>query len=160
MNWLQKTSSGPYTRTLYHGTNKSFNSFDISFSGIRDYGDFGIGIYLTPSSTLAIMYADDAVNNNGGEPIIHVVKSNLQNVATTEELMEVIHSIEIPENKDLSDNKQSRSELDSKSITKRMLDLGFDGAIARGDRGEVVIYNSSALEIIRSLSPEEASFLP
>lgn len=159
MNWLQKIGGNPYNGTLYHGTNKSFTSFDISFAGARDWGDFGIGFYLSTSPGLAISYAHDAVKNNGGgEPIIYVIRTNLKNMATFDELMEVVRSFGFPKDKELTPGeKQTRPEVDSKSITARMVELGFDGARVGV---QVVVYDGSLLNIVRTVSPERAGYLP
>ncbi len=158
MNWLQKISGSPYNGTLYHGTNKTFESFDISFAGARDWGDFGIGFYFSTSPELAISYSYDAAKKSGGEPVIHVIKTNLKNVATFEELMEVIRSVGAPEEKDLTPGMaQTRSEAQSRGITERMLELGFDGAMVGQ---QMVVYDRASLNIIRSVSPDEARYLP
>ncbi len=173
MNWLQKTaspvsqsglkiSSGPYSGgSLYHGTNKTFDSFDMSFAGARDWGDFGVGIYLSNRSSLAITYAHEAVKNNGGgEPVIYVVKPNLSNVASFDELMEAIQSIEASPNEDYPAypaGGQPRSEVDSRTITQYMTSRGFDSAMVGQ---QVVVYDPSLLTVTRVLPAEDAWWLP
>lgn len=165
-SWLHrvalKVSSGPYSGgSLYHGTNKTFDSFDLSFAGARDWGDFGVGIYLSNRATLAISYAHEAVKNNGGgEPVIYVVKANLSNVASFEELMEAIRSIEAPLNEDFPAHPaggQPRSEADSRTITEYMINRGFDAAQVGV---QVVVYNPSLLSVTRVVSAEDAQWLP
>lgn len=164
-SWLrrvtQKVSSGPYSEgSLYHGTNKTFDSFDLSFAGARDWGDFGVGIYLSSRSSLAISYAHEAVKNGGGEPIIYVIKANLSNVASFDELMEAIRSIEVPLNEDFPAHPaggQPRSEADSRTITQYMTSHGFDAAMVGQ---QVVVYDPSLLSVTRVLSAEDAQWLP
>jgi len=163
MNWLCRITSGVYQGgSLYHGTNKRFDSFDLNFAGARDWGDFGIGIYLSSSSNLATVYAHEAVKNNGGgEPVVCIVKANLSNIASFDELMDCINSIEVPIEKDLtnikSDGLQSRPEIDSRKITECMISRGFDSAQVGQ---QFVVYDSSLLSITRVVSTEEAQWLP
>lgn len=168
-SWLRRVAakdaveaSGPYTGgSLYHGTNKNFGSFDLSFAGARDWGDFGVGIYLSTRATLAISYAYEAVKNNGGgEPVVYVIKANLSNVASFEELMEAIRSIEVPLNEDFPAHPtggQPRSEADSRAITQYMTSHGFDSAMVGQ---QVVVYDPSLLSVTRVVSVEDARWLP
>jgi len=158
MNWIQKISNDLYT--LYHGTNKIFDSFDLSFAGARDWGDFGVGIYLSTRSSLACDYAWESVKHNGGNPVVYVIKANLSNVANFNELMKGIRSVGAPEEKDVSymqSGLQTRPEIDSRAITEFMINHGFDSARV-GE--QVVVYDPSLLSIDRVISAEEAQLLP
>ncbi len=162
MNWLQKLSSGPYNQILWHGTNKQFDSFDLSFAGARDWGDFGVGVYLSDRASLAVMYAEEAVKNNGGgEPVVYKIQANLTNVADYDELMEVVRTVGSPENKDTSiigpSGLQSRPEVDSRAITQQMVEKGFDAARIGI---QFVVYDPSLLKVVRVLSTEDASYMP
>ena len=162
VNPAEKLSSGPYSGgSLYHGTNKTFGSFDLSFAGARDWGDFGVGIYLSNRSSLAISYAHEAVKKNGGgEPVVYVIKANLSNVASFDELMEAIRSIETPLNEDFPAHPaggQPRSEIDSRTITDYMTSRGFDSAMV-GE--QFVVYDPSLLSVTRVLPTEDAWWLP
>ncbi len=162
INSIEKLSSGPYSGgSLYHGTNKNFGSFDLSFAGARDWGDFGIGVYLSSRSSLAISYAHEAVKNNGGgEPVVYVIKANLSNVASFDELMEAIRSIETPLNEDFPAHPaggQPRSKADSRTITQYMTSRGFDSAMV-GE--QVVVYDPSLLSVTRVLPAKDAWWLP
>ncbi len=161
MNWLQKISGQSYNGTLYHGSNKEFGAFDLSFAGARDWGDYGVGIYASLNPNVAILYARDAAKYGGGEPVVYKVSARLQNVATYDELIEAMRSVNVPEEKDVAvtgpSGLQSRPELDSRSITRRMIDNGFDAARVNA---EFVIYEPSALKIERIVSMEDAQFLP
>lgn len=166
MNWLQKSiekfSAGPYLGgSLYHGTNSKFDSFDLSFAGSRDWGDYGVGVYLGTTPRLAISYAHEAVKNNGGVPVVCVVQANLTNIANFDELMEGIRSVGVPQQKDTSqfrdDGMQSRPEADSRGITEFMTSRGFDAARVNT---EVCVYDPSKLSIVRVVSIEEAQWLP
>ena len=126
-----------YPVTLYHGTNKTFDSFDLMFSGERDWGDWGLGVYLSPKPGLAVMYAEEAAKA-GGEAVVYVVEANLSNTAEFHELLESILAVEAPEEKDttVTDGKQTRPETDSRAIAEHMIGRGFDSAKSRsGDQG-------------------------
>jgi len=152
MNWLQKQAGSSYQGTLYHGSNKSFDSIDLYFAGLRDWGDYGLGVYLSTTSGLAKMYAEAATQRNGGKQTIHVVKANLRNVASFDELMEGIRSNSPLEKEILPGEPQTRPEADSRGITKHMMEMGFDSAMVGK---QVVVYDLSCLEIVKQLSPEE-----
>lgn len=158
---IQKVSSGPYSGgSLYHGTNKNFESFDLTFAGVRDWGDFGVGVYLSTRSTLAISYAYDAAKKNGGEPVVCVVKANLSNMGSFEELMEAIRSIKVPLDEDFPQHPvggQPRSIADSQEITEFMTSRGFDSAMVGQ---QVVVYDPSLLSITKVVSADEARWLP
>lgn len=157
-NWFTKVAS---VELMYHGTNRTFDSFDVSFAGARDWGDYGVGIYLSNRVGLAITYAHEAVKNNGGgDPVVYVVKANLSNVASFDELMEGIRSVGAPEDKDTTiqeSGKQSRPEADSRNITAYMVSRGFDAARVGM---QVVVYDPSLLSITRVLPAAEAGWLP
>ena len=164
MNWFIKISGTPYNTgsmgSLYHGSNKILGKFDLSFSGARDWGDYGLGVYLSPSSGLAKMYAEEAVKADGGTPVIHVVKADLKNMATEEELFETIRELNIPVDKDTKINeegKQTRPEIDSRSIASRMQEKGFDSAKVRT---EIVVYDPEVLTIVRNVPADKAYLLP
>jgi len=156
-----KLSAGPHTGgSLFHGTNKKFDSFNISFAGARDWGDYGVGVYLSTTPGLAVSYAYEAVKNNGGgEPVVYMVQANLSNIANYDELMEGIRSVGVPENKDPSifrdDGMQSRPEGDSRGITEFMTSRGFDSAMVGR---QVVVYDPSLLTVIRVLPAAEAEW--
>ena len=59
---LQDIVGRPQTgKTFFHGTAANFKNFDISKSGTVRSGDFGKGVYLTPSKGIADSYRADAV---------------------------------------------------------------------------------------------------
>ena len=150
MNWLKTASS----MTVYHGSNKKFNAFDLSFAGARDWGDWGIGIYCSTSPTLAEIYAEEAVQKGGGKPYLYKVRANLRNIATEEVLYETIESVGLPINKVVIPGEpQTRPEMDSRQITEKMLELGFDAALRRS--GEMVVYDPSALKIVDMVDSSE-----
>ncbi len=154
MNWLKKISGTPYRGTLYHGSSSEFEQFDLSFAGQRDWGDYGVGVYLSAdSSGLAREYAQEAVKQRGGNPLIYVVKANLSNVANFDELMEGIRSCSVPEDKvNTPGEPQTRPECDSRAITEFMTSRGFDAARVGN---EVVVYDSALLEVVKVVSPED-----
>jgi len=158
MSWLQKIAQ---IGTLYHGTNKKFDSFDLSFAGQRDWGDAGVGVYLSPSSRLAQSYAYDAVQQNGGEPVIYVVHNSLKNIANEDDIRRCVDSLNIPFDKDTTvvDGRVSRPQVDSEAITRCMVDNGFDAARLRGPRGEVCVYNISLLKIVKVVPAEDITLL-
>lgn len=48
---------------VYHGTAKEFDKFDMSKSGSVQYSDWGKGLYLTPSKSMAKSYGNQAVRH-------------------------------------------------------------------------------------------------
>lgn len=160
--WLTENVLG--RRRLYHGTSGDFDQFDLTYAGTRDYGDFGIGIYLTPSSTLASMYANNAYKENGQEPFVYVVEHNLQNPANFDDpafVKQVADALDIPFPKKLlpGSGKQSRPKEESLAITKYVTDLGYDSAVGR-DGKEIVAYDPSKLRIVEKVPAGEASWMP
>lgn len=133
--------------TVYHGSNKRFDAFDLSFAGVRDWGDWGIGIYCSTHPYMAEIYAYEAVQKNGGEPLLYKVKADLRNFATEDVLHETLESVGLPIEKILVPGEpQTRPEMDSRQITKKMLELGFDATLRMS--GEMVVYNPSSLQIM------------
>jgi hypothetical protein len=140
-----------YTRLL-HGTAAEFGSFDLSFSGQRDYGDFGYGVYLTPSESMASSYATEAAQKTGGTPVILEVRVTALNFADLDD-PSVWAGIEeatgAPKDKELTPGEpQTRPVEDSKAITEFLVSSGFDGAFGRG-KNEVVVFDPSLLEVVR-----------
>ncbi len=66
--------------TLYHGTCRDFESFDVTKSGetTGNNGDFGYGVYFTQNKSLATDYVRDKNNNFANEGNIYEVKINTQ----------------------------------------------------------------------------------
>ena len=143
----------PEYGSLYHGSNKKLERFDLGFAGTRDWGDYGVGVYLSSSPGLARMYAQDAATKGGGDPWIHVVKSNLKATATFDDLSatckEVTGKSYCP--------PHGRAEDEAREITKRMLDQGFDSV--RVDN-QFVVYDPTLLTVTRVVDVEAASYLP
>ncbi len=142
----------PYS-SLYHGTNKKLDRFDLLYAGTRDWGDYGVGVYLSSSPELAAMYADDAVVKGGGEPWVHVVKSNLRNIASFDDLTTVCKEVTGHE----YCPPHGRDEEEAREITRRMMAKGFDSV--QIDK-QFVVYDPSLLKITRVVDPKAASYLP
>lgn len=65
--------------TAFHGTNQSFDKFDLGKSGGFDSGKLGRGVYLTTSRRWAQSYADAAHKRSGGEPNVMEVEASMKN---------------------------------------------------------------------------------
>jgi hypothetical protein len=69
---------------MYHGTNTKFDTFDMSKKGLN-FDSSTLGIYFTqhlsppPYSSTAKEYAEIAIKNHGGEPIVYEVELAIQN---------------------------------------------------------------------------------
>ena len=152
--WLESIN-----RKLYHGTTGNFDNFDINLAGSRDYGDFGLGVYMTPSSTLAISYANSAARTNGQEPMVFVIQHSLQNPANfddSEFKSKVFESLGIPMDKEInSGQKQTRPKEDAIAISKFVTSLGHDCATARGGK-EFIAYDTSKLQIVEKIPAKDA----
>jgi len=117
-------------QNLYHGTSHEFNNFDLHRAGERDFGDIGVGIYLTFHPRLAQMYAYESAKNSGGEPIVLVIKHTLKNIAdlSDEKLLSQITQetgAPFPKKLDLIAGKQTRSHEESLAITHYLKKLGY-----------------------------------
>jgi hypothetical protein len=147
--------------TLYHGTAGDFDSFDLSFAGERDYGDYGIGVYLSPSATLARMYAYNASKRRSQPPLILKVEHHLQRTANFDDpefQKQVAAETGAPFPKKLSaGGKQTRPKEESEAITRYLVSQGYDSATAYGGK-EIVAYDPSKLQIVDKADPERASY--
>jgi|APSaa5957512622_1039677.scaffolds.fasta_scaffold04208_5 hypothetical protein len=137
---------------LYHGTASDFESFDISFSGERDYGDSGLGVYLTPKIILAKMYAWDASRRQNKPAIILSVKHNFQKTANLDspELQKQIQKATgapFPKKIQIINGKQTRPKKESEDIKKYLISLGYDSATAQYGN-EIIAYDPSKLQIV------------
>lgn len=153
MNWLTKISS----IRLLHGTSSSFDEFDLSHVGQRDFGDFGYGIYLTKKDGLAKAYAYESAKASGGEPVVLEVIADVTSMADFDdpELFNALtNETGVPAEKELfPGQKQTRPKADSLAIRDFLISRGFDGVYGRG-RSEVVIFDSSKLRIVRKFNAD------
>lgn len=82
------------TKTYYHGTRASFESFDAEFAGQNFDGEFDIrGIHLTSSLDEAREYARDA--KGGGEPRVLAVEVDTEDYGACHCL-----TVDVPESGD------------------------------------------------------------
>jgi|6_EtaG_2_1085325.scaffolds.fasta_scaffold06269_8 GNAT superfamily N-acetyltransferase len=146
MNWYKQSSV-----RLLHGTSSEFEQFDLSFAGERDWGDFGLGVYLTRSDGVARSYADDAVKAKGGVPVIYEVEADVYNVANMDdpEIWSIISEKTgiIQEKVLIPGEKQSRPEQDSKVISEVLVSMGYDAAKGRNGY-EWVVFDPSKIRIV------------
>jgi len=148
-------------RIIYHGTAGDFESFDLDFAGERDYGDYGIGIYLSPSATLARMYAYDTAKRRSQPPLVLKVEHHLQKTADFDDpefQTQVAAATGVPFPKKLTGGgKQTRPRAESEAITSHLTNQGYDSAMAYNGK-EIVAYDPSKLRIIEKADPEEAAY--
>lgn len=141
-------------KTLYRGTTNNSLSHNK-----RDNGDYGLGVYLTQTA----FYAEDAQKATGKEPIILVIEHTFTSTANFDDhafSFQLFSSLGIPENKViLPGQPQTRPYNDSLQITKELIRLGYDSAIARNGY-EVIAYDESKLRIVDRRSVEDAFLLP
>jgi hypothetical protein len=156
LDFLNETIS--LKRKLYRGT---VEGADLQSTG-RDYGDWGLGVYLATSPTVAISYAYAAAKKTGKKPIILVIEHTLKNPANFDDeefKKSFFDSIGVPAEKAITPGMaQSRPQQDSQKITQELMKLGYDSAVARHG-SEVVAFDPSQLKIIEQRTPEEAGYL-
>lgn len=155
-NWLKSS----FARYLYHGSNQRFQEFDLQFAGRRDYGDLGIGVYLSTETTLAEIYAGETAAKFGGEPIVYLVQCDISKTAdfSSNEIKNGLAQLNIPVEKDtthLIDNKQTRPQQESKMITDYLISQGYDSAMRFDGSGEIVVFDASKIKIISVISDPE-----
>lgn len=100
---------------LYHGTDKSFDSFDPSKSGAKDHGWYGVGHYLTADPETASAYS---VYNEmrDGSP------------TTGANVMPVYVSLENPYVWP-KDRKAAQTRAEAERITAELQKQGYDGVV-------------------------------
>lgn len=130
-------------QTFYHGTAADIERFDLGHSGRKDSGWLGEGIYLTDQPDLANHYAKIKAGGSGGN------------------VMPVMVRLQNPYIASLSDKArlQGAAPEETQAFTKRLQELGYDGAIlAFADVKEIVVFEPAQ---VRSTSaafdPELAS---
>ena len=176
---LQELAGVDNSTIAYHGTNKGFDKFDVSFAGeSNDPGDYGEGIYFDTNKGWAAAYSNKEIGT------IIKVKINLTNP----------YIVDFPSYSEFN-NKKSRGEIDrlqipeelkeyigvlntgganidienlitqtngtltflsisrklgSKNITKFMVNAGHDGIIVNyGKSKEIVVYDIGRIEILK-----------
>ena len=136
-------------RTAYHGTNQIIKQFDKNFFGQRDYGDFGMGVYLSSSERLALNYAYDAAKR-GGKPIVLSIRMNVSKTANFDDadfVNKVAKATNAPFPKIIAaGNNQSRPKEEAENITRFLISLRYDSAVGRNGK-EIVVYDPSKLSI-------------
>lgn len=156
--WLTQIPHG----YLYHGTARDFDEFSLDFAGERDYGDHGLGVYLTPSSRLAIIYAYDKAKAIKQPPIIMKVRHSLQKIADLDNPIlqtQITNQLKIPFPKVLKAGvTQTRPKEESLAITQYLTSMGFDGATALHGR-EIVAYDPNKLQIVEKVTQDRFDFL-
>lgn len=156
-NWLTTIPN----QTLYHGTARDFDEFSLDFAGERDYGDWGLGVYLSPSSGLARMYAYNKAKEIKQPPIVMRVRHQLQKSADLDSPIlqaELTRLFGIPFPKVLKNGVQTRPKQEAMQITQYLMSQGFDSAKAQYGR-EIVAYDPNKLQIIEKVTEDRFDFL-
>ena len=142
--------------TVYHATDKDFETFDLSKVGARDAGYFGEGAYFTDKKDTAIEYGEDF----GDEAIIKEANLSFKNpfmwdtttpeaTAKTKQALEdlgfgdVWGKYEFDEFSNLTNNK------DVSRFTNKLKSEGYDGVARKGYENEYVAFNSSQISPIK-----------
>lgn len=68
---------------VYHGSNNKFTTFSYDYFGRHDTGSLGKAFYFSHKN-VAEAYAEEAVDNYGGEKTLYPVFLNIRNLATDE----------------------------------------------------------------------------
>lgn len=149
-------------RRFYHGTSYEFTAFDLSKAGARDFGDYGYGVYLTPSARMAANYAWASAKKTKQPAKVIAVTVHLQKTADFDDpafRTQVFESLGLPVDKALSGSgPQTRPRADSVAITKYMQGQGYDSGLARGGK-ELVVYDARLLTIDEVYPAEDAGGL-
>ena len=149
------------SRHYYHGTSGDFTEFELSEAGARDFGDFGLGIYLTPSSVLARTYAYASAKKTGREPKVLVVNVRVRKTADVDDpdlQKRIADATGAPFPKRLTGGPQTRPRSEATAITRFLQSGGYDSALGRGGK-ELVVFDPHLLSIERSVPAEEAGYL-
>lgn len=132
---------------VFHGSNTDIKAVSIDATGVRDSGDYGAGFYITPRESLAKTYANLAVDNLGGKPVI-----NKMSLSKDVKLFELTKESAL-ELKKRGITFPSSNKENSIKIRNYILDKGFDGLkIVDGkefvgmDIDDVVIFNVEKLK--------------
>jgi len=118
---------------LYHGTPESFEKFDIN--KVVSMGPFGRGIHFSNDYKLAKIYSGDE------EPLKATV--TLKNPYTIKRS----RNSEYTEESNYA--QQTKIFRPASTARERLVEMGYDGVILKeGDFVEVVVYDTSAIDII------------
>jgi hypothetical protein len=149
--WLKTAAARLPGSLFYHGTASDFDAFDLSASGARDFGDFGFGVYLTPSTTMARGYAYASAKRTHGEPKVLTVSVRLHNTADFDDpklqsqIAETL-AIPFPHKALTTGTRQTRPRSEAIAITDYVRALGYDSGLARNGK-ELVVYDPRAITI-------------
>ena len=148
-NWYRVKIAG---KQLLHGTSSEFEEFDLSHAGRRDWGDYGVGVYLTINDTMAKSYAQESAQANGGHPVVYLVDADVSNLAPMDdpELLETVsRETGAPFPKTLTPGeKQTRPQVESQSIRDFLIEAGYDGVIV-SNGWECVVFDPSKIKILK-----------
>ena len=147
----------------YHGTSSDFDSFDLTKAGARDFGDFGLGVYLTPSSGLAKSYAYASAKKTRREPKVLAVRARVNNTANLDDKVlqqQVATTLQIPfPEKNLSaGSHQTRPRAEAVAITDYLRSLGYDSGLGRSGK-EFVVFDPRLLSIERVYAEEDFNMM-
>ena len=150
-------------KRYYHGTSSDFDRFDLTKAGERDFGDFGVGVYLTPSAQLARSYAYASAKKTHREPKILAVRVQAHKTADLDDgplQREISTTLEIPfPDKTLQAGApQTRPRSEALAITEFLREKGYDSGLGRAGR-ELVVYDPRLLSIERVYTAEDFSIL-
>ncbi len=145
MESQQQESETPKTPednpTLYHGTNKVFDNFDIGKSGNVQISDYGDGIYFTDKYVVAKGFAEKA----GGD----IVMERTAPGAKFANFDDVVNDSNFQQAMD--------DEMGFSSIAEYLKKKGFDGLkVPHKDQGgwnEYILYNTDKISNKSSLDP-------
>lgn len=148
-NSVLKTEDGK-PMTLYHGTSDNVESFDLDHPNRKDTGWLGTGVYLTDSTDMADVYANQKRNTGEARPNVMPLYASLENpyMATDEDKARL--------------KEGGREAADA--FAQQLQAEGYDGVIyqAAPDAREIVVFDPAKVKSVfneGSWSPETANIL-
>ena len=158
----------------YHGTNKNFDEFDISHSGIsNDPGDYGKGIYFDTDAEWALSYAHSKLGfllkaeiHLSNPYYINFKKYSSYNRefndnTNNQELIKYINALNEggakipPPVKDTTFLTISRT-IKAENVTKYLQNQNYDGVIVDyGNSKEIVVFDVNAIIILSKQKTSE-----
>ncbi len=143
--WNKSGDQGNGVALLYHGTNGDRATLSSDKAGQRDFGNLGVGVYLSDSPELADRYAQATTEAHGGTPhtlnvVAHLTKTfdfgNKHSLAALSNATGVSFPI--------SANDKSSSAKVAEYLTGAGYDSGKLGS-------EYVVYNSAKIHVHNSV---------
>jgi len=184
-NFIKESLDTQFPIVAYHGTNKDFDKFDISFANTTsDPGDYGEGIYFDTDKEWAASYSHKDVGfiitaklhltspfiinfNSYSEFNRKKSAGDMDNFSVPPEINRYIESLNLGganiDVHSLLDYTKGNltflgisRKLGSKNITKYLTAAGYDGVVVNyGENSEIVVFDTSKIKITNKEKTKE-----